>query len=416
MATSVSRGTARAKPKPAQQATGFNSTPVDPKKQFSPVQNTQSAIQQLPKQNILEKVITNLNPNVIQTTSDTGKKGFIDNPNIPNAGLSTDLFMAAALGSTGGAGAAPTASKSAAASADKALTQQLQSKVGAAFSPVDQVAEMSSKLNAAVQKGSTTNSGQFQYVISNEGKVIGRVATNPKSVGLSQNLIKKSIGTKYARKGLAGAAVTLVSLGLAVNGYAEWGNIDNAKTKLGYVQTNVLKTGDPQLWAEFNQLQQEVLKEDIPAIARLLIPFYGIHSINKIEKVLAFEAKVNDQLTKDFTKAANSTSADPNDPSNFNAMRLYVASQIETNKTEEEKKRVDYYNNARLTYDKLAREAEVKARNEDAAFWRREKEKTFQREAEERQKTADFWMEYRKRVQEMGNDNAPSSLSFGLLQ
>ncbi len=61
------------------------------------------------------------------------------------------------------------------------------------------------------------------------------------------------------------------------------------------------------------------------------------------------------------------------------------------------------------------REAEIDARNEDAAFWRKEKEAQMKREAEDRQAIANFWNEYRKMAQQIKEDTRPSNLNFGLI-
>ena len=58
---------------------------------------------------------------------------------------------------------------------------------------------------------------------------------------------------------------------------------------------------------------------------------------------------------------------------------------------------------------------EKKARNEEAAFWAREREKQRELEAADRQAIADFWEAYKKTQQKINDNNRPSNLKFGLL-
>ena len=262
--------------------------------------------------------------------------------------------------------------------------------------------------------------GNFLYQTNpTTGEVIGRVAVNTKTTELATGLVTKTIGQKWASKGLAKAAIGIATLGLGVNGYAEWGNVDNAKTPIVILNDNVLKKNDPEIINEYKNLRSEVLKEDIPAIGRLLIPFYGLKSLHKVEKVLAFEAKVYDAIDEDHISALQNFSAvngklpasgsyDPN-------VQIEATKQRQQIIEESNKRMNEDFNKQRLEYDRLAREADIAARNEDAAFWRKEKERSYAREKQAQQEQADFWAAYRKQVAKMNEDNAPSALSFGLL-
>jgi len=64
--------------------------------------------------------------------------------------------------------------------------------------------------------------------------------------------------------------------------------------------------------------------------------------------------------------------------------------------------------------DKEDRALQKKRMREDAEFWRQQRELDYQREAEDREATAKFWMEYRKRIMELEMANSPSQLNFGL--
>lgn len=87
-----------------------------------------------------------------------------------------------------------------------------------------------------------------------------------------------------------------------------------------------------------------------------------------------------------------------------------------------EKYEIDYYNKKQSESRKEQRDflnetrrAEIKARNEDAEFWRKEREKQYEREAEDRKAMADYWTQYRKQIAQQEDDSRPSNLKFGLL-
>ena len=79
-----------------------------------------------------------------------------------------------------------------------------------------------------------------------------------------------------------------------------------------------------------------------------------------------------------------------------------------------DKASVDYYNEQKKLMVEWEREAAIQARNEDAAFWRKEQERTRELEAKERKAIADFWTAYRKLEQKAQEERRPSNLNFGL--
>ena len=82
---------------------------------------------------------------------------------------------------------------------------------------------------------------------------------------------------------------------------------------------------------------------------------------------------------------------------------------------EDDKAAINYYNEQRKLMVEWEREATVDARNADAKFWRKEKEKQAKKEAEDREAIAKFWLAYRKEAQKIAENNRPSNLNFGLL-
>lgn len=297
-------------------------------------------------------------------------------------------------------------------------TEQTLQKTPITQKSLDEIAE------SGIAKSITEKKvGNYVYQTNQKGQIIGRTKVNAKSATLTDKFITKIVGGKYPT-GKQKIARYLIGASIGAYGLGLWAGLDNAKGVMNTIGKDVLKTNDPALIAEYFDLQEEIFRTDVPGVLLQLSPIIGtgINFKNAI-KANNFQAKLLRQMKSDFEEAASNqgagtdfTSANPNDPSNFNNMRLYVASQISEKETQDEITRSNNWINARLTYDKLAREAEVKARNEDAAFWREEKRKTIAMERAEREAQAEFWAAYRKRIQEMGDDNAPSSLTFGLLQ
>lgn len=80
-----------------------------------------------------------------------------------------------------------------------------------------------------------------------------------------------------------------------------------------------------------------------------------------------------------------------------------------------EKANIDYYNEQRLLTEEKIREANKDQRDEDAAFWRKEKDRLREQELADQKALADFWLEYQKMKQMLIMNNRPSNLNFGLI-
>jgi len=113
--------------------------------------------------------------------------------------------------------------------------------------------------------------------------------------------------------------------------------------------------------------------------------------------------------------------------------------QLETGETEDQKwerikeeqaaedqANIDYYNTerqklvnweleAKAAAAAATREAEIAARNADAAFWAKEQAKQRELEEKDREAQAAFWLAYRKATQKANEESRPSNLKFGLL-
>lgn len=82
---------------------------------------------------------------------------------------------------------------------------------------------------------------------------------------------------------------------------------------------------------------------------------------------------------------------------------------------EERKKQFDYEQAAYKASRKAQRAADKKFYREQARYWARQRDLEREKEVEDRQALAEFWLNYRKMVARMNDDNRPSNLKFGLL-
>lgn len=305
--------------------------------------------------------------------------------------------------------------------------QQAQSaKALTALSITSTVAGATGIIRSALSGGALRGGAQagVEYATAREavqaGDYIG-FAKNLKNVAFSKQMIEgvflNSKGAVSPTK-LAGVAVTsAATVGTMIGTYpwASWSGTE-ASEIMSLSIKDAAKSGDPQLLQEAFALQNEILNRDKWEQLAEKIPFVNIaERFRDKYQALAFQAKAQQAAAKAVIDNVQSVATASGQPADVSAAIINTKEQTEKIATAEAKSRTDYYNQERIRVEKLLREAEVQARNEDAAFWRAEKEKTFKREAEERQKAAEFWLAYRQQLQAMQEDSGPSSLSFGLL-
>ena len=292
------------------------------------------------------------------------------------------------------------------------------------------VASVASVVKSALSSGLKIGSkAGTEYATAREalkaGDTIG-FAKNVKNVAFSKQMIEAAFinsktGQVSAVKTLAvaGGAAFFVAKMLDTYPFASWSRTE-AQEIMNFGLKEAIKNGDPQLIEEGLALQQEILARDAWENIAEKIPWVNIkEGFNEKYNALQFQAKVSAQVVRDLQAAANSSQISQGGTSSngwdanvwLETKEKANIAEIETQKTISEN-----WNNSRKDMIKWERAAAVQARNEDADFWRKERELSFKKEAEEREKAAQFWMEYRKKIKEFEEDNGPSTLSFGLLQ
>jgi len=225
------------------------------------------------------------------------------------------------------------------------------------------------------------------------------IATNTKTISIVKSILSKKFTTTALAA--AGAWAGAVFLG-------KWGEAESTEP-LGIIMSSQLipdaiQTGDWGLVEEAQAARNEIL--DLTWWEKIglwspVSPFIGIPK--KIEGAIA-AASVQDKIIEDLkTQQENGETEDQK------------WERIRQEEKEAEKAIIDYYNQERKKLLKWEREAAKQAREEEARFWAKEREKQRKQEEEDRKAAAEFWLAYRKMVMKMQEESRPSKLNFGII-
>lgn len=231
------------------------------------------------------------------------------------------------------------------------------------------------------------------------GQKAGKANVNTKTV----KMVKKIFSSKFSQKALAwaGAWAGAVFLG-------KWGQAE-APEPLGITMNSMLipnaqKTGDWSLVNEAQAARDEILDLNWWEKVALWSPISPAIGIPAKIKGAITAAKVQDKLIDDL-KIQQETGESDDDK----------WARIREEQSSQDKEAINYYNQQRKLMVEWERDAEVNARNDDAAFWAEQRAKQAELEAADRKAIADFWTAYRKQAAKLAADNSPSKLNFGLI-
>ncbi len=244
----------------------------------------------------------------------------------------------------------------------------------------------------------TTKAAQtvLQYKTTAAG-VVGQTG------GIASNPLTNTLGKKI----LIGAGISLGVAGLAddIVGTYPFATFELAEAtdKIGIAIFQASKAGDTELVLELEQFQREML--DFNAWEKVIakIPYANVQQAALIN-IKAAKVSLAAQV-----KLAKDTLENP-ESSFLEQGRTSRREQVE----QEQFLRNDFEERRKAMIE-FEREAKRAARDEDAAFWRREKELSFEREREELEFQAEFWLKYRQLVAKINDESRPSKLNFGLL-
>lgn len=225
----------------------------------------------------------------------------------------------------------------------------------------------------------------------------GKVNSNTKTLKEVGKLLKKFFGKKALL--FYGAWAGSVGVGL----YAQSEAVESISINMGkYLIPEAERTGD---WSAVNDAM-EAAKEitDISVWEKILFAspvavFPG--ALNKL-KGNAIGVTILDKYTQDQQVKQE-----------LGQTEEAYWKQRDEDRAEEDRAVIDFYNDERKKQLIWEREASEEGRNEDAAFWRKEREKQRKLEAEDREAIAVFWLEYKKEAQRIADNSRPSQLNFG---
>lgn len=178
---------------------------------------------------------------------------------------------------------------------------------------------------------------------------------------------------------------------------------EEAIQTLGFALSLALKNGNKEAYDVVSQQMKDMLSARDDIIN--MIPYANsINSLNGYFDAAETYVNVNDEIAEDNFIQAETGETDADKWARVREKEKQTDLEV-----------IDYYNDQRRIMVAFEREAEVQARNDDAAFWRKQREDQSKKEAEDREATAKFWEAYRKRSLEIAESNRPSNLNFGLL-
>lgn len=245
-------------------------------------------------------------------------------------------------------------------------------------------------------------------------------STNPKTGIVTTRIVETTDPIKVAT--VVGGITAIIG----TYPWAEWAQ-GEAIESINFASAKALATGDPEIIRQFQEETNAVLDRNFwEKIARVLPGTNLITGFLNKWNALEAQWKVNNKLLNDAL-IQQATGESENDK----------WARVRQEEVESEKLVIDYYNEQRkliveweleakaaaqiaqsreyASGQEDTRAAEIKARNEDAAFWAAQAAKQRELEAEDRIAVAEFWIAYRKAAQKAQDEQRPSNLNFGLL-
>jgi len=271
---------------------------------------------------------------------------------------------------------------------------------------------------AAIKAG---NAQQLKAMGSSGG--VKTILTNAKTTKASKTLLEKLFtstkevtstnlqtgATKVSQvttisKLKVGGVVAAIGAMIGTYPWGEWA-AGEAKEIMGFTANKAINSGDLEVMQEFLKEQEDIFDNTVWETIMRALPMSNIYKgFSDKAKALFMQRKVNDKIVLDEMEKIKTGETDDGKWERINQERL-----------EAEKASVDYYNNERKKMLKWEEEASDRDMKEDAAFWRKEREKQSQKEKEDMEATAKFWLEYKKQSQKLSDDSRPSNLNFGLI-
>lgn len=253
-------------------------------------------------------------------------------------------------------------------------------------------------------------------------RFIDKIFTTSKTIttvnpvtGKSSTIISTS---KSAAKPLAIAGVTTLALAWIVEKslggkvFGQFLGKEEAAQAVGIAVWMAQSADDYEGYLAAREIQKDILSPQNVSKLGELIPYKNVlDGINTYAEAALAAGLITDKIM------ADKELGEPDDEK-WARIRQEQAAQDKAATdyyNAERKKMFDWEQEARAAARAATRAEDKKQMEANAKFWAREADKQRQKEAEDRQAIADFWLEYRKMLQEIADNNRPSNLNFGLL-
>lgn len=238
-----------------------------------------------------------------------------------------------------------------------------------------------------------------------------KVAANTVTAKASASMIAK-IAVQMKKPAYVVAAVGAM---IGTYPWSEWA-LGEAKEGMVFNAAKAMKTGDPSVIAEFQKASDEIFDITLWENIQRLIPGANIaYSFGQKAKALAAQRKVNDRILADEITKIETGETDDEKWERVNAERQAQFEASEKAESERFRADTDYMHEAAAAAKKAERAEDKKFYEEQARFWAGERDKEREKAAADRQAIAEFWIAYRKTMQQIADNNRPSNLNFGLL-
>lgn len=259
------------------------------------------------------------------------------------------------------------------------------------------IASIASKSESALQLGKAATTG-----------TVGAVAKNTYTKGIQKVIVvnaAKSTGWKIAGAATAAILIGEKALELTLGGrnFGNFIGMEEASQTIDIARREAYQAGDWESYDELSAQKKEVMQSN--DFWDAITPWKNVAiGLNKYRSASLSADAVWDKLAADRRTQIETGETEPE-------YRERIA-QEENNQYQEN---IDYYNEQRKLMIQYERQAQIEARNADAAFWRAEHERQRELEEADRKAIAEFWEAYKKQIAKTQEESRPSKLNFGLI-
>lgn len=263
---------------------------------------------------------------------------------------------------------------------------------------VQGVVALAKAIGGAGAATSTIPAGATKLAYGTEALYAGSQVTKAVASTAGKTLLKSSL----VKKGFTAAAATVAVASAYVFGHFQ---IAEAVDKIGYAKGQATYGGDVETVAYLNQLQEELINPEgwrawiraVPILGAFAQTSENINAAAATAKV--WDKIVQDKITQQETGEDESAYWD----------------RVNAEKLTAEKALIDYSSEQFRLNTLWKIEAENADRDDDARYYQEQLDISRKKAKEDMEAMAKFWLDYRKKIQQLNDSLRPSNLNFGLL-